>query len=109
MSRIGKIPVPIPNGVQVRFEGGMIKAKGPQGELEERLPEQVKAAIQDGKIVLTADARSSRTIRMVYGTTRARVANMVQGVHTGFTRVMDIVGLGYKAQLAGDKLTMSLG
>jgi len=109
MSKIGKIPIPVPSGVQVSIAGQTVKAKGPQGELEERVPAEVKVALQDGKLVLTADARSSRAVRTVFGTARARLANMVAGVHQGFTEVMDIVGLGYKAQLAGDKLTLSLG
>lgn len=108
MSRIGRIPVVVPQGVQVRVEGRTVKAKGPLGELQETLPAEVTAAVADGKVQLTADVGSS-AVRALYGTSRARVANMVAGVQGGFSKVLDIVGLGFKAQLAGEKLTLHLG
>lgn len=109
MSRIGKMPVPVPQGTQVQILTGLIKAKGPHGELQEFLPSNVKAELKDGNIVLTADLKTSRDASAIYGTTRARVANMVQGVHAGFVKVLDVVGLGFKALVTGDKLTLNIG
>lgn len=109
MSRIGKIPVPVPSGVTVKIDGKVITAKGPQGELKETLPPVVAAELKDGAIHLTCDLKADRNASAIYGTTRARVANLVQGANTGFSKVLDIVGLGFKAALAGEKLTLSLG
>src|SRR5438309_8234067 len=109
MSRIGKIPVPVPQGVQVTIQDGVVRAKGPQGELQETLPGGVKAELKEGNIVLTADPAAKRDSSALHGTSRARVANMVLGVHAGFSKVIDVIGLGFKAQIAGDKLTLNIG
>mgnify|MGYP001568537622 CR=1 FL=1 len=109
MSRIGKMPVLIPSSVQVSISGGVITAKGPQGELNEPLHPLVQAEIKDGKIVLSADLKAARDASAIYGMTRARVNNMVQGVANGFTKVLDIVGLGFRAEVSANTLTMSLG
>lgn len=109
MSRIGKIPVLIPSGVRVRIEGSTVKASGPLGELEEVLPPPVRAELRDGTIILTADGSAGRNVGALHGTSRARVANLVNGVHGGFSKVLDIVGLGFKAQVVGEQLTMNLG
>ncbi|MBI3547737.1 MAG: 50S ribosomal protein L6 [Elusimicrobia bacterium] len=108
MSRIGKQPVVVPQGVQVQINGKIVTAKGPQGELKETLPEPVSAKLENGIIKLSADV-STPQVRAVYGTSRARVANLVNGVDKGFAKVLDIVGLGFKAALAGDKLTLNIG
>ncbi|MBI4386931.1 MAG: 50S ribosomal protein L6 [Elusimicrobia bacterium] len=110
MSKIGRLPIDVPSGVQIQIEGGTVKAKGPKGDLREGVPAGVQVKLQDGKIrVESAQARESRKMRALFGTTRARIANMVRGVHVGFTQVLEVVGLGYKAQAAGNKLTLSLG
>lgn len=109
MSRIGKIPVPVPQGVTVTISGKTVKAKGAQGELMETLPAVISAEQKDGHIYLTADMKADRKASAIYGTTRARVFNIVHGVHQGFSKVLDIVGLGFKAQLVGEKLTLALG
>ena len=109
MSRIGKIPVVVPQGVQVQIQGAVVKVKGPQGEQQENLPSVVKAELKDGKILLTADLKADKNASALYGTSRARVANLVQGVSAGFTKVLDIVGLGFKAAVAGEKLTLNIG
>jgi large subunit ribosomal protein L6 len=107
MSRIGKMPVVVPQGVQVTLAAGKVTAKGPKGQLEQALPDGVKAELKEGKILLTTTGGHS--ISALYGMSRARVNNIVQGVHGGFTKILDIVGLGFKAAVAGDKLTLNLG
>lgn len=109
MSRIGKMPVAIPKAVSVNISNGMITAKGPLGELKESLNPLVKAEVKDGHVVLTADLRCARDASAIYGMSRARVSNLVNGVAAGFSKVLDIVGLGFRAEVAGQKLTLSLG
>ena len=103
------MPVVIPKGVQVAIAAGAITAKGPKGELKEILNPAVKAEIKGERICLTADLESGRKVSAVYGTSRARLQNMVLGVSTGFSKVLDIVGLGFRAEVAGQKLTLALG
>jgi large subunit ribosomal protein L6 len=109
MSRIGKMPVSIPSGVLVALAGGTLTVKGPKGELKETLHPLVKAEIKDGQILLTADLSASKDASAIYGMSRARVNNAVLGVAGGFSKVLDIVGLGFRAEVAGQKLTMTLG
>lgn len=109
MSRIGKAPVAVPSGVQVQIAGAQVKAKGPQGELAFTLPSAVKAELKEGKVLLTADLTARKDASAIYGMSRARVANIVQGVATGFAKTLDVVGLGYKAAVEGEKLTLALG
>ena len=109
MSRIGKMPVVIPQGVQVSVGDGLVTAKGPKGQLQQRLHRLVSAEVKDGKVVLTADLAAAREASAIYGTMRARVNNMVQGVASGYTKTLDIVGIGFRAELAGQTLTLSLG
>jgi large subunit ribosomal protein L6 len=109
MSRIGKQPVVIPSGVQVKIEGSLVTAKGPKGELKESLHPVVKAEVKDGKIVLTADIGAAKDASAIWGMSRARLNNLLQGVAAGFSKVLEIHGLGFRAEAAGQKLTMSLG
>ena len=108
MSRIGRQPVVVPQGVQVEFKGQDIRVKGPLGELKGNLPSVVKAELKDGHVNLAAEAKLPSE-RALYGSTRAKLANMVHGVSKGFTRVVEIYGLGYRATLQGQKLSMTLG
>lgn len=103
------MPVVIPSSVQVTVTGGLVKAKGPLGELQETLHPVVKAEVKNGQVLLTADLKSQRDASAIYGMSRARVHNMVQGVATGFSKVLDIVGLGFRAEVAGQKITLALG
>ena len=107
------MPVVVPQGVQVSIGGGgagvVVKAKGPAGELQEILHPVVKAELKDGKVVLTADLAARKDARAIYGMARARVNNLVQGVAKDFAKALDIVGLGFRAEVAGQKLTLSLG
>ena len=109
MSRIGKMPVVIPQGVQVTIGDGLVTAKGPKGQLQERLHPLVRAEVKAGQVLLTADLSGPRETSAIYGMSRARVQNMVQGVANGFSKVLDIVGLGFRAEVAGQKMTLSLG
>lgn len=109
MSRIGKKPVLIPTGVHVQIADRFITVKGPKGEVKESLHSFVKAEVKDGQVVLSADLSQAREVSALYGLMRARVQNMVEGVSKGFSKVLDIVGLGFRAEVAGQKMTLALG
>jgi large subunit ribosomal protein L6 len=108
MSRIGKKPVPIPKGVTVNIKDGQIAVKGPKGELRRALPGGVTVQVQSDKIVATR-GDDGRINRAKHGLVRALVANMVTGVTTGFTRELEINGVGYKAEAKGKSVTFTLG
>jgi len=103
------MPVVIPQGVQVSIADGMVTVKGPKGQLQQRLHPLVRAEVKDGKVLLTADLNAAREASAIYGMSRARVNNMVVGVSSGFVKTLDIVGLGFRAEVAGQKMTLSLG
>ncbi len=108
MSRIGKLPVPIPDGVSVAFEGQTVKVKGRLGELAQTLPREVEVMLDDGKVVVRPRDESKRA-RAMWGLSRSLVANMVTGVSQGFTRELEISGVGYRAQAEGKILNLQLG
>jgi large subunit ribosomal protein L6 len=108
MSRIGKKPVAIPKGVQVGVQGRAIEVKGPKGRLQMTVHDLCAVSVTDGSVVITRQG-DHRTAKALHGLTRALVANMIRGVTEGFERKLEIVGIGYRAQLAGGNLTFSLG
>jgi large subunit ribosomal protein L6 len=108
MSRIGKQPIDLPQGVQVTVSGNKITCKGPKGSLDFEMVEGITAKVEAGK-VLVARAEDTRQLRAMHGTTRARVRNMVEGVSKGYTRNLEIVGVGYKAVLQGKALNLNVG
>jgi large subunit ribosomal protein L6 len=108
MSRVGKYPVPIPAGVQVAIAAGKLTAKGKLGELSVPLSEHVEATVEDDKVVVKPRG-NARDARMMWGTTRALVANMVQGVSAGYAKSMEITGTGYRAAVQGSNLVLNLG
>lgn len=108
MSRIGKKPVPLPKGVEVRIESGTLTAKGPKGELAMAVHRDISVAIEGGEVLVTRPS-DERNHRALHGLTRALVANMVQGVHAGFQRTLEIVGVGYRAEKKGNSLGLALG
>jgi large subunit ribosomal protein L6 len=108
MSRIGKKPIPVPQGVKIAVEGNTVRVEGPKGQLSQRVPESVSVKIESN--VLTVDRSSDhRNVRALHGLTRSLLANMVHGVKDGFERKLEIVGIGYRAQLAGKNLQLALG
>jgi large subunit ribosomal protein L6 len=108
MSRVGKYPVEIPAGVQVAIVGRELTAKGRLGELRLDLTEDVEATVADNKVTI-APRGNERRARVMWGTTRAQVANMVRGVSAGFARSMEINGTGYRAAVQGKNLVLNLG
>ncbi len=108
MSRVGKYPVEIPAGVQLAMAGRTITAKGKLGELSMELRDNVAVKIEDGKFSV-APVGGERTARMMWGTTRALVANMVKGVSAGYTKTMEIQGTGFRAAVTGPNLVINLG
>ena len=108
MSRVGKHPVTVPSGVTVEIANRILKAKGKLGELSLNLSEEVEAKLEGGKVVVTPRSDSKRA-RMLWGTTRALVNNMVAGVSTGFSKTLEISGVGYRAQVQGKNLQLQLG
>ncbi len=108
MSRIGKAPIPVPDKVTVTLQGLDVTVKGPKGELNRTLPEGVSIS-QDGGLIMVSPTGVSRRCRERHGLCRTLVANMVEGVSQGFSRKLEIVGVGYRAALQGKKLVVSAG
>jgi large subunit ribosomal protein L6 len=108
MSRIGKMPVPVPSGVEVSVSGQDVTVKGPKGSLDRTFPERVSIMVEDGEAVVDR-ADDTREAKALHGLSRALLANMVTGVSDGFRRELDIVGVGYRAALKGSALEMQLG
>lgn len=108
MSRIGKKPVPIPDKVTVSVSGLTISVKGPKGTLERTLPEKVTVVQEDNSVVISP-VDSSRPARERHGLCRTLVANMVEGVSNGYSKKLEIIGVGYRAQVKGNTLTLNVG
>ena len=108
MSRIGKKPIDIPVGVDVKLLDNTIKIKGPKGELQWSLPSGTKASVAENRILVERENDLKKS-RALHGLSRNLVANMVTGVTTGYQRVLEIVGVGYRAQVQGSKIVLSLG
>ena len=108
MSRIGRRPVPVPAGVTVTIDGSVVRVKGPKGELMHEVPDGMTVERNDSVLVIQR-ASDSHTHRALHGLTRTLIDNMVVGVTTGFTKTLEITGVGYRAQVAGKGLTLSLG
>jgi len=108
MSRIGKLPIPIPQGVKIQVDGATVRAEGPKGKLTQPVPAGLTPRVADGTIVIDR-ASDERHVRALHGLARALVANMVHGVKDGFERKLDIVGIGYRAQMQGKNIQLALG
>ncbi|MBD3330386.1 50S ribosomal protein L6 [Candidatus Peregrinibacteria bacterium] len=108
MSRIGKLPISIPSGVTVELNGHNISVKGSKGELKRELHPNMKVEIKENEI-LVSRSDDSKLNKSLHGLTRSLIANMVEGVSNGFTKKLEIVGVGYRANVGGKKLTLSLG
>ncbi|KPF64405.1 50S ribosomal protein L6 [Bosea sp. AAP35] len=108
MSRIGKKPVPVPAGVTANVAGQLVKIKGAKGELSFTVPDDVSVAMENGEIAVQPRSQSKRA-RSLWGTSRARIANLVLGTTSGFEKKLEINGVGYKAAVNGKVLKLSLG
>jgi large subunit ribosomal protein L6 len=108
MSRIGKKPVEIPKGVDVKVQGRLLKIKGSKGELSWEHPERIKVKVEEGKAVVERPDDSKQS-KAFHGLTRSLIQNMVTGVSDGYKKDMEIVGVGYKAQVQGNKIVFALG
>ncbi len=108
MSRIGRMPIAIPAGVEVLVADGVVTVKGPKGTLSQALTSDIACKVENGHVVLTRDSEQKET-KAKHGMFRALVHNMVVGVTQGFTKSLIVNGVGYKAQVQGNKLVMDLG
>ena len=108
MSRIGKRPVPIPKDVSIDLAGNELTVKGPKGTLQRSIDPGVSVRTEDGNVVVEV-GQESKNARAVHGLFRALIANMVTGVSQGFERTLEIVGVGYRAEVAGGTVTFHLG
>ena len=108
MSRIGRKPITVPAGVDVTLDGNLVRVKGPRGELSRRLHKDVVVRREDGAIVVERPSDQPEH-RALHGLSRTLVANMVEGVTTGFTKTLEIVGVGYRAETKPFGLTLQLG
>ena len=108
MSRIGKLPIAIPTGVEVKIEGNTVSVKGPLGHLEETFSPEIGIKLEDGHLIIERPNDEPR-VRALHGTTRALLNNMVQGVSKGFERVLEVNGVGYRAELNGNDLVLNVG
>ncbi len=109
MSKIGKTPIEVKSSVQVAIEGNMVKVTGTKGEALFTLPAGINASVVDGKVVLSQKETNDRQVRALYGLARAQLANMIKGVDTGFEKKLELQGVGYRAQVQGNDLVLSLG
>jgi large subunit ribosomal protein L6 len=108
MSRIGRRPIPIPSGVEVKLDGTQVSVKGPKGLLEQRLHPAMKVSIVDGNVVVERPD-DEREHRALHGLTRSLVANMVEGVTNGYAKTLEIQGVGYRAALKGQNIELAVG
>ena len=108
MSRIGKKPINLPQGVEVKLEDNIVTVKGPRGVLTQKLPADISLSISESEIQVTrpSDAKKHRAY---HGLSRALLANMVEGVTKGFEKKLELVGVGYRAQMQGNKLQLNVG
>lgn len=108
MSRIGKKPIKIPSGVEVKIEGNVVTVKGPKGELKQEVRPEINVAQENGELLITPKKETKET-NAFWGLTRALLANNLKGVSEGFEKRLEIEGVGYRANLEGDNLNLQLG
>jgi large subunit ribosomal protein L6 len=108
LSRVGKVPIKIPKDVEVKIDGLVVSVKGPKGSMKQTVSNDLKIETKDGQIVFSPLCESSET-KAKWGLYRVLVKNMIDGVTTGYTRELDIVGVGYKAEVKGKSLSISAG
>ncbi len=108
MSRIGRKPIAIPAGVTVKVEGGAVTAKGPKGELHNTFSDELSIAVEGSEVIVTRPSDDQKH-RSLHGLTRTLIANMIEGVEKGFSKELEVNGVGYRAQKQGSNLVMNLG
>jgi large subunit ribosomal protein L6 len=108
MSRVGKLPIPLPKGVELRLEGNRVTVKGPKGELSREIDREMRIEQADGEVRVVRPSDQPRH-RAMHGMTRTLVSNMVQGVSEGFTKTLEMQGVGYRVQMQGRDLLIAVG
>jgi large subunit ribosomal protein L6 len=108
VSRIGKLPIPIPEKVEVNLKNNLLSCKGPKGELKRQFHPEMNIKLENGEIIVSRPS-DNKSHRSLHGLTRSLVANMIEGVNNGFTRKLEIVGVGYKAEMNGKNLVLTIG
>lgn len=108
MSRIGRQPVPIPEGVTVKIKGGEVKVVGPKGELSQEVRQEIKVQIKNNQVLVSRKG-DNKLGRFLHGTIRTLIANMIKGVTEGWSKTLKLVGTGYRAKLEGENLVLSVG
>ncbi len=108
MSRIGRLPIPVPAGVEVKIDGNVVEVKGPKGTLTHTIPAPITVALEDGNIVVSRPD-DERTSRSLHGLSRTLIANNIEGVTNGFTKGLEIVGTGYRVTAKGADVEFALG
>ena len=108
MSRIGRMPISVPAGVEVKNENNLITVKGSKGEISKQFSKELGIEIADGVITVTRPSES-KNHKSLHGLTRTLIANMIEGVHNGFKKELEIVGIGYRGQMKGNTLVLNIG
>ena len=108
MSRVGKMPITVPDGVDVTIKGSHVRVKGPKGQMDHTFPAAMEISLEDG-IISVERPSDERTHRALHGMTRALINNMVAGVSSGFEKVLEINGVGYRAEMEGNNLVLHVG
>jgi len=108
MSRIGKMPIVLPAGVEVTTDDHKVRVKGPKGELVQEVHADIQVRVEDGKVLVERPS-DKREHRSLHGLTRSLIANMVEGVTRGYERVLEVRGVGYRAQIQGENLVLQVG
>jgi large subunit ribosomal protein L6 len=108
VSRIGRLPISVPKGVEVKVDGSHVHVKGPKGTMEYAFSPEIGIKIEDGTLHIERPSDEPR-IRALHGTTRALINNMIVGVNSGFERILEIVGVGYRAEMSGKDMIINVG
>lgn len=109
MSKVGKAPITIGNGVSVTMQGAQAQVNGPKGQATVAVPEGTSVEVTEGKAVVTAKNKEDKRVRALYGMVRANLANAIKGVDAGFEKKLEMTGVGYRAQMQGTDLVLSVG
>jgi len=108
MSRVGKVPIEIPDGVEIKQNGNVLSVKGPKGELKETFDSRMNISVGNGSVTVTRES-DEKEVRALHGLTRALIANMVIGVSEGYEKVLQLIGVGFSSELKGKNILFNLG